>query len=110
MKLLKPILLAGLALFLTIPAFAEDPEYRLVIKNHQFTPENIEIPAGQKIRLVIENQDATPEEFESHPLNREKIVPANGKAIVYLGPLEPGRYPFVGEFHSKTAKGNIIVK
>jgi len=95
---------------LAAPAHADLAEYRLVIKNHHFEPANLEIPAGQKIKLIIENQDPTPEEFESHQLNREKIVPANGKTSVFLGPLDPGTYPFFGEFNPKTATGNILVK
>jgi len=100
----------SLMLALAMPAQAETPEYRLVIKNHRFEPTNLAIPAGQKVKLVIENQDSTPEEFESHPLNREKLVPANGKTIVYVGPLEPGNYPFFGEFNPQTAIGTITAK
>lgn len=99
-----------LMLVLIAPAHSETEGYRLVIKNHRFEPANLVIPAGQKIRLIIENQDPTPEEFESHQLNREKIVPANGVITVYIGPLTPGSYPFFGEFNPKTATGNIIVK
>lgn len=104
------ILATALLAALALPAYAELAEYRLVIKNHQFEPANLALPAGQKIKLVIENRDPTPEEFESHPLNREKIVPANGKTTVFLGPLDPGSYPFFGEFNPKTAIGVITVK
>ena len=110
MKPAYVILSTALVLALTAPANADQAEYRLVIKNHQFEPANLVIPAGQKIKLIIENQDSTPEEFESHQLNREKIVPAKGKATVFLGPLDPGTYPFFGEFNPKTAIGNIVVK
>jgi hypothetical protein len=101
------IIPAGLLLALAMSALAETPEYRLVITNHRFEPANLVVPAGQKIKLVIENQDPTPEEFESHLLNREKVVPANSKAIVYVGPLEPGSYPFFGDFNPQTAIGTI---
>ena len=104
------ILSTALLAALTVPAYAELTEYRLVIKNHQFEPASLALPAGQKIKLVIENRDPTPEEFESHTLNREKIVPANGKTTVFLGPLDPGSYPFFGEFNPKTAIGIITVK
>ena len=104
------IISTALMAALTAPAQAESAEYRLVIKNHRFEPAQLELPAGQKIRLIIENQDPSSEEFESHQLNREKIVPGNGKITVFLGPLDPGSYPFFGEFNPKTATGNIIVK
>ena len=89
---------------------AETPQFQLVIKDHRFSPTNLEIPANQKVKLVIENQDATPEEFESHDLNREKIIPGKSKAIVYVGPLKPGTYKFFGEFNPKTANGTLTVK
>jgi len=82
-----------------------EPEFRLVVKDHRFTPEVTKVPAGQKIRLIVENQDSTPEEFESYTLNREKIVPPGGKIVVFVGPLKPGRYEFFGEFHADTARG-----
>ena len=82
-----------------------EPEFRLVIKDHRFTPEVTQVPAGQKIRLIVENQDPTPEEFESYTLNREKIVPPGGKIVVFVGPLKPGRYEYFGEFNAKTARG-----
>jgi hypothetical protein len=104
------ILTTAMIFALAAPADADLAEYRLVIKNHHFEPANLVIPAGQKIKLVIENQDPTPEEFESHQLNREKLVPANGKTAVFLGPLDPGTYPYFGEFNPRTATGNIIVK
>ena len=65
---------------------------------------------GWKIwpKLIIYNNDKTPEEFESYELNREKIIMGNSKSIVFIGPLEPGKYPFFGEFNIKTAQGIII--
>ncbi|MGD8570589.1 MAG: cupredoxin domain-containing protein [Gammaproteobacteria bacterium] len=91
-------------------AQAETPEYQLVIKNHKFSPTNIDVPAGEKVKLVVQNQDPTPEEFESHDLNREKIVPGGSKIIIYVGPLEAGSYKFFGEFNPKTANGTLTVK
>ncbi len=91
-------------------AFASDAEFRLVIKAHRFTPTELAVPAGQKVKLVVENRDPTPEEFESYALNREKIVPGNGKIVVFVGPLKPGRYEFFGEFNATTARGWLVVQ
>ena len=82
----------------------------IIIKEHRMNPSELQIPAGEKIRLVVDNQDPTPEEFESHSLNREKIIPGNSKATIFIGPLKPGTYEFFGEFHQETAQGKIIVK
>ena len=91
-------------------AFGAEKELTLVIKDHQFTPSELRVPAGQKVKIIIDNQDATPEEFESHDLNREKVIAAKSKASMFIGPLKAGRYTFVGEFHEATAKGVIIAE
>jgi hypothetical protein len=101
-----------LLLLTLLPAIclAADPEFALTIRDHRFEPAELRVPAGKKIKLVIDNQDATPEEFESHALNREKVIPGKSKGFVFIGPLQAGRYPFVGEFNEKTAKGVIIAE
>ena len=91
-------------------AFAEQEMYSIVIRDHKFQPDEIVIPAGKKVRLLVENQDATPEEFDSHDLNREKVIGGKSKASIFIGPLEPGRYLFAGEFNAKTAQGAIIAR
>jgi hypothetical protein len=89
---------------------AADHEIMVVIKNHQFTPAEIRVPVQQRIKLNIHNQDSTPEEFESHSLNREKLIPAGAKAVIYIGPLKAGSYDFFGEFNQSTAKGVVIAE
>jgi plastocyanin len=102
-------LVAALAL-LPAAALAADAEFALTIENHRFTPDRLEIPAGKKVRVTVENKDATPEEFESGPLKVEKVIPGKSKGIVFLGPLKPGEYPFIGEYHESTAKGVVVAK
>ena len=103
------IVMAG-ALVLPLGAAAASQDYAVIIKNHRFEPAEITVPAGQKIKLVVDNQDATPEEFESHAMNREKVIPGRSKATIWIGPLKPGSYDFVGEYHEDTARGKIIAK
>lgn len=98
------------SLLVPLSALAADADYTLVIKEHRFVPHELKIPSGKKIKLLVENQDATPEEFESHALNREKVITGHGTSTFYIGPLEPGRYTFVGEFHEATAQGVIIAQ
>jgi plastocyanin len=96
---------------LSLAAFAQnEPEFKLVIENHKFTPDRVEVPVGKKVKLTIENKDATPEEFESKQLNREKVIPGKSTASIFIGPLKAGEYKFVGEFNEKTAKGVIVAK
>lgn len=103
-------LIAILCLFgINTKALAAD-EYILTIKDHKFIPETLEIPAHEKVKIKIVNEDPTPEEFESYELNREKIIRGNSKGIVFIGPLEPGAYPFFGEFNMDTAQGQVVAK
>jgi len=95
---------------LSTSALAAEPEQLLVIKNHRFEPAELKVAAGQRIKLVVHNQDSTAEEFESHDLNREKIVPAGAKVSIFIGPLKPGRYNFMGEYNEATAKGVVIAE
>lgn len=102
--------LLGLFALAAPAAHAETPTFTLTIKDHKFEPATLEVPAGEKVKLSIVNNDPTAEEFESHKLNREKVIPGNSTGTVFIGPLEPGSYPFVGEFNEDTAKGTIIAK
>ena len=102
---------AALICALASPALAAEPlEIKLAIQDHKFEPAELKVPAGQKIKLLVENRDDTAEEFESHELNREKIVGPKATISVYIGPLEPGRYPFFGEFHMDTAQGVVVAE
>ena len=101
------------ALFLVLlatPAAAKPPVFELEIRNHLFEPSEISIPANRKIKLMVYNRDPTPEEFESYELNREKVIMGNRKAVIFIGPLKAGKYPFFGEFNPKTAQGTIIAR
>lgn len=95
---------------LPLSVWGADLEFGLTIKDHRFEPAEVRVPAGKKIKLIVNNQDATPEEFESHALNREKVIAPGGKATIFIGPLAPGKYPFVGEFNEKTARGAVIAE
>ena len=95
---------------LAAPVFASDPEIALQIQDHRFAPSELRVPSGVKIRLVVQNNDASPEEFDSHDLNREKVVLGNSKAVLFIGPLKPGRYSFIGEYNESTAKGVVIAE
>ncbi len=103
-------LLVAMLFAVTSLAWADDPTFEITIKDHKFTPSEISVPSNTKIKLVVKNDDATPEEFESKKLNREKVIPGKTQATIFVGPLKPGEYPFVGEYHEKTATGKLIAK
>lgn len=97
------------ALLAASPAFADDP-IAVTIKDHKFTPAEIRVKANVPNVLAVTNQDSTAEEFDSSALKVEKIVAGNSTGNVRLRPLSPGRYPFMGEFHSATAQGVVIAE
>lgn len=104
------ILLGLLAAIAFVPGTAGAQSYTISIKDHRFTPTEIKIPADKRVEITVVNEDATAEEFESKPMKVGKVIPGKSKGVVRIGPLKPGRYNFVGEFHESTAKGTVIVE
>ncbi len=91
-----------------VAARAAEP-VTLTLKDHGFAPAEVKAPAGERFRIVVTNQDATPAEFESSDLRAEKIVVPGGRITVMAGPLKPGTYAFVDDYHPDTAKGTLVV-
>jgi plastocyanin len=98
-----------IVLILASPAVADVPSFAITLKNNQFVPSEIQIPAGVKVKLVVRNDNATPSEFESSQLHREKIVTPGREITVFVGPLDPGSYEFFDDFHPQT-RGHLIAK
>jgi plastocyanin len=105
-------LLLGLALLAAVgiisPVRADD--FSLTIKDHRFEPAELEVPAGKDLTLKVTNQDATAEEFESDDFDAEKVIAGGQTAVIKIGPLDPGRYEFYGEYHEDSAKGALVAK
>ena len=80
----------------------------LAVKNHRFEPAEVHAPANRPIVLGIRNLDGAAIEFESVGLRVEKVIAANGRSIVNLRPLQPGRYNFFDDFHQET-QGTLVV-
>ena len=60
--------------------------------------------------IALTNKDATAEEFDSTSLKVEKVVAGNSSGNVRIRALAPGKYPFMGEYHSATAEGFVITQ
>ena len=106
MRLLWFALLVSLTM--VSPSLADD--FSLTIKDHHFTPAELEVPAGKELTLNVTNGDATAEEFESEDFDAEKVIAGGQSAMIKVGPLDPGRYEFYGEYHKDTAKGALVAK
>jgi len=104
-------LLSSMSILASLAMSAQAAEtFEITIKDHQFSPHEIAIPADKQISLTVKNQDSTPEEFEGENFDAEKVVPGNSEATILIGPFAPGEYEFVGEFHEESAKGKLIAK
>ncbi|MCB1723418.1 MAG: cupredoxin domain-containing protein [Gammaproteobacteria bacterium] len=107
----RHLLFAGILLCLPVAVLAADAyEATVVIRDHRFEPVELHVPASQRIKLTVDNRDSSAEEFESHDLDQEKIIAGNSAGTIRFGPLNPGRYAFVGEFHEETARGVIVAE
>jgi len=105
MKKLFVLLLLAIA---ASPLAADEP-LRLAVRDHKFVPEQIEAPAHVKFKLLIKNEGDSAIEWESDELDREEVVEPGEERGVFLGPLDPGKYPFYDDRH-QAAKGLLIVK
>jgi len=99
---------APLVLALAAPAVADDPVVNIDLKDHQFVPSEVPVPAGVKVKLLVKNDQTVTAEFESRMLHFEKIVTPGGQITVYVGPLTPGSYEFYDDFHHDT-RGHLVV-
>jgi heme/copper-type cytochrome/quinol oxidase subunit 2 len=101
--------IVAIPLLLTAPAQAQTPAFSVTIRDHKFVPEQIEVPANQKVEVHVINADPTPAEFESFQLRREKVVVAGHEITLYIGPLKPGSYEFFDDFNP-SARGHIVAR
>ena len=106
---MKRALLFVLPILIAAPAFADSP-IPVTLQNHKFSPSEIHVKANTPSVIALTNKDATAEEFDSSALQVEKVVAGNSSGNVRIRALAPGRYPFMGEYHSSTAQGVVVAK
>ncbi|MFI4994686.1 MAG: cupredoxin domain-containing protein [Hyphomicrobiales bacterium] len=88
----------------------ESGQVVLTIENHVFSPAEIHVRATQKTQILVKNLDPTAEEFDSTSLKVEKVIAGKSEGVLRLRSLDPGSYPFTGEYHADTAKGVVIAE
>ena len=104
------LIMTMMTIVLSTNSWAATPIVEIRIRGHLFYPSEVIVPSNTKVKLLVINEDPTAEEFESYELNREKVIIGNSKAIIFIGPLQPGEYPFFGEFNMSTALGKIVAE
>lgn len=108
----------SLALFAAVAAESAAPlafaqqatEIAITHKDKKFDPAEISAPANTAIVLKVKNADGKAIEFESKTLRVEKVIAANGEAVINVKPQKPGKYEFFDEFNEKNARGTLTVK
>ena len=101
----------ALAVALAAPCGAlADEAIQFTLKDHKFSPAEVDVPAGKAVTLAIANADGTPAEFESKELRVEKTIPAGGAVSLHVRALTPGRYRFFDDYHESTTEGFLNVK
>jgi hypothetical protein len=102
-------LLAAATICCAVTARADDTvSLSVTLKDHQFQPAELHAPAGKPIAIHVKNLNTIVSEFESGDLHFEKIVPVGSDAVVYVRPLQPGRYNFYDDFHH-ASQGYLVV-
>jgi heme/copper-type cytochrome/quinol oxidase subunit 2 len=81
----------------------------LTLQDHRFTPAEITVPAGVPVSVHLINRDGALEEFDSEDLGVEQDVTPQGDTRITLPAMKPGLYRFMGELHSDSARGRIVV-
>ena len=109
-KPLKPLLLAMLFAVASTTALGADNAASLTLKDHKFSPAEVRVKANTPTTVTLINNDDQSEEFDSTSLKIEKVVAGHSTGTMRWRPLAPGRYPFMGEFHSDTAQGVVIAE
>lgn len=104
--MIRSALLGSVLMFGTAYAARAAEPLQIVLKDQQFTPADLRVPAGERVRIELHNQGSAPAEWESSELKFEKVVVPGGKITVSVGPLKPGTYKYFNEYHPE-ATGTI---
>lgn len=104
------VALAALLAAMALPALADEPTFRIDIKDGVITPLEIEVPANTRIRLEVTNSGTSPAEFESVQLKKEKVIAGGNSSVMVIRNLDPGTYDFFDDFHIDMPHAKIIAK
>lgn len=93
-----------------LAALADEPTFKIDIKDGVITPLEIEVPANTRIRLEVTNSGTSPTEFESVQLKKEKVIAGGNSSVMVIRTLDAGTYDFFDDFHIDKPHAKIIAK
>ena len=83
----------------------------IALKDFQFRPDRITIPAGVSIQTVIENRDILGHTFTIKDLDIDHTLGPDSQILIKLGALEPGEYTLTCEVPGhESMEGVLVVK
>jgi len=101
--------IAAFLIAIATPVLAQQAPITIVVRDHQFVPAEVAVAAGVKVELIIRNEQTMPAEFESKSLHREKVIAPGATVSLFVGPLKPGRYEFIDDFHP-ASRGVLVAQ
>jgi heme/copper-type cytochrome/quinol oxidase subunit 2 len=104
------VMLGALTIFAATYAAAGADEVTIRFADHHFTPQTLNVPAGQPIVIKVINASKETIEFESFKLNREVAMTPGETTTVRLPALSAGSYDFYDDFHQDVPQGSIVAK
>ena len=110
MRLRAAVLLLSYFACSFLPALADDPTFKIDIKDGVITPLEMEVPANARIRLEVTNSGTSPAEFESVQLKKEKVIAGGNTSVMVIRNLDPGTYDFFDDFHIDMPHAKITAK
>lgn len=90
-------------------ASAALPVWTITVRDGEFEPKRLDVPAGQRIKFILKNEGPGPLEFENADLHVEKILGAGAESFVVIK-LPPGEHLFVDEFNIATGELLVIAR
>jgi hypothetical protein len=94
-------LLLGASLATSLQLGADNLSLELIIKDHEFMPPQLTIPADKSAKLILKVLDLPSMEFGGS---------TGGEKSVELGPLKAGTYALFHESHDEPTNCILIVK
>lgn len=89
----------------------ETGSVRIIASNMQFSPDDLQLPAGQPVTLTLVNSDGYAHSFDIDALNIHVPMPANTTATVTFTPEQAQQYAFYcgSTGHQKAGMAGMLV-
>ena len=105
---ISPFVAAAMVIFAGLAASAADI-VNVEIRQHEFYPTTIELPAQQKVTVKLMNSEKTLVKLVGDPLDRAVDAKPDITTVFTMGPLNPGDYE-VFDDNQRKVRAKVIVR